>query len=297
MERPVLYRGYDRAALDDQYDNPARIPDRPEYLARWAAGAAEARRRFEHVLDVPYGPGARQRLDVYRPAPTASPEPGHPPIFFYVHGGYWHRHDKDAAAHLALVFAQAGALFVTPGYSRVPEVPLSRVVDDVRDALRFTFENAERLGGDGKRIHVGGFSAGAHLAAMLLATKWAPRGLPADVVRSFTGVSGVYDLEPLLYLTLNETLRIAEGDVLDLSPLHLRPQSSAPLLLAAGGGESEEFQRQTRALSLAWSQYVSATTLVADGRHHLGAQAELADAGSPLARAVLDRLGLRSPRG
>ena len=79
--------------------------------------------------------------------------------------------------------------------------------------------------------------------------------------------------------------------------MHRRPQSGAPLLLAVGGGESEEFQRQTRELSAAWSPYVSATTLVADGRHHLGAQAELADAGSPLARAVLDRLGLRARFG
>jgi arylformamidase len=130
---------------------------------------------------------------------------------------------------------------------------------------------------------------------MLVATKWAPRGLPADVIRSFTGVSGVYDLEPLRHATLNDTLRIGEGDVLDLSPVHLRPQSGAPLLLAVGGEESEEFHRQTRALSAAWSPYVSASILVADGRHHLGAQAELADAGSPLARAVLDRLGLGAP--
>jgi arylformamidase len=242
------------------------------------------------VLDVPYGPLPPHRLDVYRPAPKSG---SLPPIFLYVHGGYWHRHDKSVAAHLALVFAGAGALFVTPGYSRVPEAPLAQVVEDVRDALRFTYENAERLGGDRQRLHVGGFSAGAHLAAMLLATKWAPRGLPADVIRSFAGVSGIYDLEPLRHLTLNETLRIAAGDVLELSPLHRRPQSSAPLLLAVGGGESDEFRRQTRELSAAWSPYVSAATLVAEGRHHLGAQAELADAGSPLARAVLDRLGLR----
>lgn len=294
MPSPARHRGYDRAGLDDQYDSPARVPDRAEYLACWAAGTAEAQRWFKHLLDVAYGPEPSQRLDVYRPLLT--PE-GRPPIFFYVHGGYWHRHDKSVAAHLAVVFAAAGALFVTPGYSRVPEVPLARVVDEVREALRFTFENAERLGGDRARIHVGGFSAGAHLAAMLVATKWAPRGLPADVIRSFTGVSGVYDLEPLRHTTLNETLRITEGDVLDLSPVHLRPQAGAPMLLAVGGGESEEFHRQTRDLAAAWSPYVPATSLVADGRHHLGAQAELADAGSPLARAVLERLNLRAPHG
>ena len=126
MDSPAVYRGYDRAGLDDQYDH--RIPDREDYLARWAAGAAEARRRFPHVLDVPYGPLPPHRLDVYRPAPTAG---GLPPIFFYVHGGYWHRHDKSVAAHLALVFAEAGALLVTPGYSRVPEAALARVVEDV----------------------------------------------------------------------------------------------------------------------------------------------------------------------
>jgi arylformamidase len=287
-----VWRGYDRAGLDDQYDNPARIPDRAFYLARWSEGAALATRRFRHELDVAYGEGPRQRLDVYRPPilPAAS---GRPPVFFYVHGGYWHRHDKSVAAHLALVFAEAGALFIAPGYSRVPDVPLARVVEDVRDAFEFTVENAERLGGDPRRVHVGGFSAGAHLAAMLVATSWASRGLPADVIRSMTAISGVYDLEPLRHTTLNETLRIAEADVQTLSPLHVRPLSGAPMTLAVGGAESEEFRRQTRELAAAWSPYVPVTILEAPGRHHLGAQAELLDSGSPLSRAVLERLGLR----
>ncbi|HEY5906867.1 MAG TPA: alpha/beta hydrolase [Vicinamibacteria bacterium] len=293
MVSPALFRGYDRAGLDDQYDNPAGLPDRPDYLTRWQSGAEEARARFRPELDLAYGPGPRQQLDVFKPSAASGPRP---PIFFYIHGGYWHRHDKTVAAHLALVFAKAGALFVAPGYSRVPEVPLARVIEDVRAALRFTFENAERLGGDPKRLHVGGFSAGAHLAAMLMATAWAPRGLPADVIRSVTAVSGVYDLEPLRHASLNETLQIAEADVLTLSPVHLQPRSGAPLLLGVGGGESEEFRRQTRDLAAAWSPYLPVTVLEAAGRHHLGAQAELEDAGSPLAAAALARLELAGPR-
>ena len=37
MSGEAIYRGYDRAALDAQYNNRARIPEFVDYFDRWLA--------------------------------------------------------------------------------------------------------------------------------------------------------------------------------------------------------------------------------------------------------------------
>ena len=43
MSGKVIYRGYDRAALDAQYNNRARIPEYVDYFERWLDWSAETR--------------------------------------------------------------------------------------------------------------------------------------------------------------------------------------------------------------------------------------------------------------
>ena len=43
MSGEAIYRGYDRAALDAQYNNRARIPEFVDYFDRWLAWSAETR--------------------------------------------------------------------------------------------------------------------------------------------------------------------------------------------------------------------------------------------------------------
>ena len=55
MERPALYRGMDRAALDAAYNNAAAVADSQEWLARWRARSAVVRSGPSAHLDVAYG--------------------------------------------------------------------------------------------------------------------------------------------------------------------------------------------------------------------------------------------------
>ena len=61
MGQPV-FRGYDREALDREYDNRQKVTNAADVLAWYAAESGVTRRGLECRLDVPYGqhPGDRR---------------------------------------------------------------------------------------------------------------------------------------------------------------------------------------------------------------------------------------------
>src|SRR3954449_818339 len=85
----MLYRGMDRAQLDAAYNNTAAVPERDAIVADWAARSARVRREREGHLDLHYGDGPRERLDLFLAA-----DPNAPTLAF-IHGGYWQMNDKE----------------------------------------------------------------------------------------------------------------------------------------------------------------------------------------------------------
>jgi arylformamidase len=61
----MLYRGMDRAQLDAAYNNTAAVPERSVIVADWAARSAIVRRENAGHLDIAYGDGPRERLDLF----------------------------------------------------------------------------------------------------------------------------------------------------------------------------------------------------------------------------------------
>ena len=88
-----------------------------------------------------------------------------------------------------------------PGYRLCPEVSVADIIADVRDAALFLHRTF------GKRLVVCGHSAGGHLASTLVATDWRSLGadVPGDLVRNGIGISGVFDLAPLIETEMNES--------------------------------------------------------------------------------------------
>ena len=89
---------------------------------------------------------------------------------------------------------------------------------------------------------------------MLLATDWAAfaSGLPPDIVKSGYAISGLFDLEPIRLCYLNEVLAMDEAVAARNSPVRLAYPVEAPLLIAVGALESEEYHRQARAMETVW---------------------------------------------
>jgi arylformamidase len=290
----TIFFGYDRAGLDREYNNSAKIPNAAEYLRRYPAESARARETLPGRLDLRYGPNPGETLDVFLPEGE-----GPWPVHVFVHGGYWRSLDKQDFSFVARGLQPAGALVAVINYALVPTVDMDELVRQVRASVAWLHRNVEALGGDRDNITVSGHSAGGHLTAMLMSTDWqAVAGLPPDVVKAGCGISGLYDLEPIRLCYLNETLGLTMESARRNSPVHVVPAAAGPLLLPVGAAEGDEYHRQTESLAAAWRRR-GLTVEVMDmaGHDHFSIITELERPGTPLSRAILRQLGVAVTAG
>lgn len=283
MRSTPVFGPYDQAGLDAQYNLRARHPDHPEYFERWARESAAVRAGLPCHLNLSYGDKPKETLDLF-PADRPSA-----PILAFLHGGYWQALDKDDFSYLAPAYVDQGITFAPVNYDLAPDVSIEAIVDQCRSALLWLWQNAYELGGDRDRIFVAGHSAGGHLAVMALITDWAAKGaLPVDLVKGACSVSGVYDLEPIRLSYQNPILKLDRVAAVRLSPIRNVPAAAGPLLLAVGAEETDEFLRQQKEFSAAWtSRGLACEKVPIPGRHHFSAIDALGEPGSPLMERVV----------
>lgn len=220
--------------LEAEYNNRARVPDHPAVMARWRA-AAETARAAHPPRTVAYGPGPREVMDLFLPAPDA-------PVAVFLHGGYWQALDKDGFSGIAPSLMAHGVGLAIPSYDLAPAVRLGTILSQVRAAV----EAVRAL--TGARPVVFGHSAGGHMAACMLSEARASAAV---------AISGVFDLAPLIPTSLNVALRLDAAEAAALSPIHWPvPDGSTPggtvLDCVVGADESPEFLRQSRMMADLW---------------------------------------------
>ena len=235
----IVYGVYDQEALDLEYDMRRRCPHFAETFATMQPHNERVIANLECRLDVAFGTKPGEKLDIW-------PGRGASPILLFIHGGYWRAFDKEMFRFVVERFVAAGACVVLNNYDLCPNVTMDEITRQNRAALAWIYQNASSIGGDRGRIHVTGHSAGGHLTAMLMATDWAEYSLPFDVMNGTVPVSGLFDLEPLRLSYLNSDLRMDEAESARNSPIHHIPKWMPPTVVTVGGGETDEFRRQSR---------------------------------------------------
>jgi arylformamidase len=140
-----------------------------------------------------------------------------------------------------------------------------------------------------------GHSAGGHLTACLLATRWdeIDPSLPNDLVPAGLAISGLFDLEPLVATSVNRALRLTPDEARRLSPLHWPVPRGRILDAAVGTAESGEYLRQSRIITETWAAAGAVTRFVPLARaNHFTAIAPLADPASPLSQRLAELAGI-----
>lgn len=265
---------------DDAYANRAHVPDAARLIEVWPAEAeafrAELSANARARLDLVYGPGARNRFDLF--LPEGAPHG----LVVFVHGGYWLAFDKSFWSQFASGAVAAGWAVAIPSYTLAPVARISKMAPEIAAAI-----HAAGAEVDGP-IRLAGHSAGGHLVTRVIcADGLLADGLAARVTHTLS-ISGVHDLRPLMRTEMNATLKLDAAEAGAESPALLTPREGMRVTAWVGGGERPEFVRQTTLLANVWTGLGADMAQVKDGaRHHFDVIDGLKGPDHPLTRCLL----------
>ena len=287
----MTYQDLSPEALELAFNPRTTAKNLDERLTESAAASADTRARRDCVLDVRYGPGENETLDIFPAANPGSDRAA--PVQLFIHGGYWRAMDKSDYSFIANVFQPAGATTVVINYDLCPTVTLDTIVEQSNRSIAWTWRNIADYGGDPERLYVSGNSAGGHLTAMAIAHDWEAEGLPADIIKGAIPITGVMDCEPVLDITVNAEVRLEPEAALRLSPLRNPPRRALPLLVAVGGAEPRLWIKMSEDyVALCRTQGIECDYMEMPGHDHFDIGRAVGDPESPLAQAMLRMMGL-----
>lgn len=258
--------------LDDAYANMAYIPGGVHFPARWAEAAAGFRGAAlaagSATLDLPYGPGARQRFDLFEPQGRRRG------LVVYLHGGYWMHFDRKDWSHLARGPLAEGWAVAMPSYDQCPDVRIREITRQIAGAITHF---AHEFGGP---LRLCGHSAGGHLAARMLC----PGVLQPEtltLIEKVVPISPLSDLAPLMRTSMNAALALDPEEAVAESPVWC-PAPAVPVHVWGGAAERPVFVEQARHLARAWHCPIT----LEPARHHFDVVEGL-EGPSPLLEALL----------
>jgi len=164
---------------------------------------------------------------------------------FYFHGGAWTFGRPESFIPAAIPWLKLGFTVVLPSYRRPPTVGLDRIVADCRAAITHL---APTDTNDVKALHVGGISAGAHLAAVMALHPewWVQAGWPCSPEKALlcAGPLCLKELQPRAvfdrYPHLDPYARLSEGNPASLHWQLLHGTADATVAYR----HAEKFHRQ-----------------------------------------------------
>jgi acetyl esterase/lipase len=265
----------DQEARDACYDNTRSVADSARQVEARDEASAAYRAAHPAGLDIAYGPGARNALDLY-PA-----RDGAAPCLVFLHGGYWQRGARELFACFAEGPNAAGWSVAMVGYTLAPEASLTRIVAETGAALDWLAAQGPGHGIRGPLV-LSGWSAGGLLTAMQL-------GHPA--VAAGLAISGVYDLAPIRQTYLDAKLGLTDAEIAALSPLRL-PAVGKPLCIAYGTRELPALVHDARNLhALRAAAHAPGPLLPVPGAEHFSVLDALRRPDGILVRAAHALLG------
>lgn len=290
------WRNLDDAARERELSPSSCIGgDYRPFIAAYAERSAAARALAGARLNLAYGAGADERLDLFVPEASAASATSRtsstqaPPLLVFIHGGYWQELSKEESSFAAAGALAQGCAFAALDYTLAPAATVAQIVAQCRRAIVWLRREAAALGFDRERIVVAGSSAGAHLAAMCAL----PGTAAAPCVKAAVLVSGIYELEPLVGTSINAALGLDAQAARAVSPaLADNLRGFPPALVSWGEVETGEFKRQgsdfAERLRAAGTR---CEVLEVPARNHFDVILDLAEAATPLGARTLALLG------
>ena len=190
---------------------------------------------FRATHDIAYSAQPRDKLDVYTPISSINTQK---PVVVFFYGGAWESGDKSSYLFAAEALTSRGYVVVIPDYRVYPEVIFPTYMEDAALAVKWTFDNITKYGGDPTKIFVMGHSAGAQLAALVAYDgKYLDQlGIDKRRIKGVVSLAGPLDFlpltEPNLFIIFPEAIRAAS------QPINFITGKEAPSLLLHGEADT-----------------------------------------------------------
>ncbi|MEX2515455.1 MAG: alpha/beta hydrolase [Gammaproteobacteria bacterium] len=127
--------------------------------------------RFQIDQDITYTPAdwsQELQADIYQPQSDDPEDLEHHPALLLVHGGGWREgRTRDDMNSIARRLAERGYVVMNISYRFAPEYTFPAQLHDLQQALHWLHDHADRYRIDVNRVGGFGYSAGAHLVALL----------------------------------------------------------------------------------------------------------------------------------
>jgi acetyl esterase/lipase len=200
------------------------------------------------IRDVPYLPGPRHEMDIYR----ANQFAGALPVVVFIYGGAWQTGDRKDYLFVASALARRGFVVMVPDYRLYPQVQFPGFIDDAAAAVAYAREAAPSYGGDPHRLFLVGHSAGAHIVAMLALDPHylAAAGMSRSDLAGVVGLAGPYDFLPIEAPDIQAVFSAA-ADKRTTQPIDFVDGRNPPMLLLAGADDTTVLPKNTTALAQA----------------------------------------------
>ena len=162
---------------------------------------------YKEVLNLSYLPEHEIEVDSLQQLNLVLPvNIQQPPLLLWIGGGAWSFVNRHMEMDLARKLAQRGVAVAATGHrlssgafseaGRAWGVQHPAHIEDIAVAFKWLVDHAEQYGYDAERIFVGGFSSGAHLAALLaMDRKYLDKhGLTPQHIKGIIPIGGTYDI-------------------------------------------------------------------------------------------------------
>lgn len=148
------------------------------------------------------------------------------PLLIWIGGGAWSYVDRNVEMDLSKKFAEEGIAVASIGHRLSAATWRDSTLNvgikhpehakDIAASVKWLYENASKYRYDRDKIFIGGFSSGAHLAALIgLDESYLKEvGLSRDIIKGMIPISGMYDV-------MNYHKVFATGDNPELAKLHV----------------------------------------------------------------------------
>ena len=226
--------------LEKNYNPRESVSNFSTYIEKYKNLGKKSRKDLPCILNVSYGNSPLQKVDIFGNKNLKNAN-----VHIFIHGGYWRALDKSDHSQLAKPFVTKDILYFSVNHELCPNVSLSDIVQQVTNAIIWIYNNCKKFGGNPNKISISGHSAGAHLCAMILSSDWSKFNIPIDIIKGAVLISGIYEPEIVLNLSVNEEIKLSKKEALQNTPTN--PSINIPnILMCVGGEEPEGWIEQTK---------------------------------------------------